>query len=59
MVSRVERDLEAVEMAAPIWLLDFLFTGRTKAADPKKLTFILEPWPDAEEQDKLPALPPS
>jgi hypothetical protein len=38
-------------MAAPIWLLDFLFTGRTKPADPKKLTFILEPWPEVWTAD--------
>ncbi|KAJ9092625.1 hypothetical protein QFC19_008663 [Naganishia cerealis] len=59
MVSKVERNPEALEMAAPAWLLDFLFTGRTKTLEPKKLTFILEPWPDAEEMDKLPPLPPS
>lgn len=59
MVSRVERDLEAVEVAAPIWLLEFLFLNRTKELEHKKLTFILEPWPDAEERDRLPALPPA
>lgn len=34
-----------LEMNSPLWLLDYLFTGRTKVKDPVKLTFILEPVP--------------
>ncbi|KAJ9121838.1 hypothetical protein QFC22_002461 [Naganishia vaughanmartiniae] len=59
MVSKVERNPQALEMAAPTWLLDYLFTGRTKTVEARKLTFLLEPWPDAEENDKLPPLPAS
>jgi WD repeat-containing protein 48 len=58
MVSKVERNPQALETAAPTWLLDYLFTGRTKTVEAKKLTFLLEPWPDAEEADRLPPLPP-
>ncbi|KAJ9102340.1 hypothetical protein QFC21_002740 [Naganishia friedmannii] len=59
MVSKVERNPQALELAAPTWLLDYLFTGRTKTVEAKKLTFLLEPWPDAEEEDRLPPLPPT
>lgn len=44
-VSSTERDLEALEMNSPLWLLDYLFTSRSKQKDPVKLTFILEPAP--------------
>ena len=44
-VSSTERDLEALEMNSPLWLLDYLFTSRSKVKDPVKLTFILEPAP--------------
>ena len=42
-VSSTERDMEALEMNSPLWLLDYLFTSRTRIKDPVKLTFILEP----------------
>jgi len=32
-------------MNSPLWLLDYLFTSRSKVKDPVKLTFILEPAP--------------
>ena len=44
-VSSTERDMEALEMNSPLWLLDYLFTSRTRVKDPVKLTFILEPVP--------------
>jgi len=46
-VSSTERDMEALEMNSPMWLLDYLFTSRTKNKEPVKLTFILEPAKDA------------
>ena len=42
-VSHTEADMEALEMNSPLWLLDYLFTSRTRVKDPVKLTFILEP----------------
>jgi len=42
-VSSTEADMEALEMNSPLWLLDYLFTSRTRLKDPVKLTFILEP----------------
>lgn len=42
-VSSTERDMEPLEMNSPGWLLEYLFTTRTKIKDPVKLTFILEP----------------
>ena len=42
-VSSTERDMESLEANSPLWLLDYLFTSRTRAKDPVKLTFILEP----------------
>ncbi|WWD18801.1 hypothetical protein CI109_103256 [Kwoniella shandongensis] len=44
-VSSTERDMEALEMNSPMWLLDYLFTSRVRQKDPVKLTFILEPVP--------------
>lgn len=44
-VSSTEEDMLPLEMNSPLWLLDYLFTGRTKVKDPVKLTFILEPAP--------------
>ncbi|ORY31816.1 hypothetical protein BCR39DRAFT_587333 [Naematelia encephala] len=44
-VSSTERDMEALEMSSPQWLLEYLFTSRTRVKDPVKLTFILEPAP--------------
>ncbi|KAK8858907.1 hypothetical protein IAR55_003138 [Kwoniella newhampshirensis] len=44
-VSSTERDMEALEMNSPMWLLDYLFTSRIRQKDPVKLTFILEPVP--------------
>lgn len=44
-VGSTESDMEPLEMNSPMWLLDYLFTGRTKVKDPVKLTFILEPMP--------------
>ncbi len=44
-VASVERDMESLENNSPLWLLDYLFTSRTKQKDPVKLTFILEPVP--------------
>ena len=46
-VSSTERDMEALEMNSPGWLLDYLFTSRTKIKDPVKFTFILEPARDS------------
>lgn len=45
-VSSTDKDLEAIENNSPLWLLDYLFTSRTKVKDPVKLTFILEPAPN-------------
>ena len=44
-VGSTETDMEALELNSPMWLLDYLFTSRTKIKDPVKLTFILEPVP--------------
>ena len=44
-VSSTERDMEDLESNSPLWLLDYLFTSRTRLKDPVKLTFILEPAP--------------
>lgn len=44
-VSSTDKDLEAIESNSPLWLLDYLFTSRSRVKDPVKLTFILEPVP--------------
>ncbi|WVR06650.1 hypothetical protein IAU60_003682 [Kwoniella sp. DSM 27419] len=44
-VSSTERDMEALEMNSPLWLLDYLFASRVRTKDPVKFTFILEPAP--------------
>lgn len=46
-VSSTERDMEALEMNSPQWMLEYLFTSRTRVKDPVKLTFILEPAPNS------------
>lgn len=46
-VSSTERDMAKLENNSPFWLLDYLFTSRTKVKEPVKLTFILEPAPDS------------
>ena len=47
-VSSTERDMENIENNSPLWLLDYLFTSRTRVKDPVKLTFILEPAPGSD-----------
>jgi WD repeat-containing protein 48 len=42
-VESTERDMEALEMNSPEWLLDYLFNGRVRGKEGVKLTFVLEP----------------
>ncbi|ORX37083.1 hypothetical protein BD324DRAFT_624711 [Kockovaella imperatae] len=46
-VASTHRDMEALEMNSPLWLLDYLFTSRIRIKEPVKLTFILEPLADS------------
>lgn len=55
MVSRTDQDMESLEMAAPHWVLDYLFAGRNRVKDPVKLCFVLEPWTESDQV--LPAMP--
>lgn len=58
MVSRTDRDVEPLEMAAPHWVLDYLFAGRNRVKDPVKLCFVLEPWAASSgDGEQLPAMP--
>jgi WD repeat-containing protein 48 len=37
-------DKEVLEMALPVWVLEFLLAGRAPMRDPIKISFLLEPW---------------
>lgn len=57
MVSRAEEDFEPLEMAAPGWMLDYLFAGRNRVREPDKLCFILEPWCVCTAEQRLSEMP--
>lgn len=57
MVSRTERDMEPLEMAAPGWVLEYLFAGRNRVKEPVKLCFVLEPWQGGDAGQRLQAMP--
>ncbi|KAL7410603.1 hypothetical protein BDY24DRAFT_417926 [Mrakia frigida] len=42
--SSTGEDVEALEMALPVWVLEFLLSGRAALKDPVKMSFVLEPW---------------
>jgi len=57
MVSRTEQDMEPLEMAAPGWVLEYLFAGRNRVKEPVKLCFVLEPWQGGDAGQRLQAMP--
>lgn len=57
MVSRTEQDMEPLEMAAPGWMLEYLFAGRNRVKEPVKLCFILEPWQGGDAAERLQPMP--
>lgn len=58
MVSRTEQDIVPLEMASPGWMLEYLFAGRIRRArEPVKLCFVLEPWQDGDESNRMKAMP--
>ncbi|ODN93585.1 hypothetical protein L198_05454 [Cryptococcus wingfieldii CBS 7118] len=42
-VSTTERDMEALEMNSPMWLLDCIFANRVKEKPVPRVTFVLKP----------------
>ncbi|WVQ73545.1 hypothetical protein IAR50_003121 [Cryptococcus sp. DSM 104548] len=46
-VSTTERDMEALEMNSPMWLLDCIFANRVKEKAVPRVTFVLKPKPES------------
>jgi len=49
--------MEPLEMAAPGWVLEYLFAGRNRLKEPVKLCFVLEPWQGGDAGQRLQAMP--
>ncbi|KAG0139612.1 hypothetical protein CROQUDRAFT_666249 [Cronartium quercuum f. sp. fusiforme G11] len=58
LVSTTEEDAVALEAVAPGWLLEFLYGNRTIGKEGAKVTFVLLPMVEEEEEkDRLKELP--
>lgn len=51
-VSSTWSDLQILEDAMPMWLLEYLMTNKVPAVPIVKISFVLLPWPD--DPDPLP-----
>ncbi|TFK59698.1 WD40 repeat-like protein [Pluteus cervinus] len=56
-VASTHLDLKALEEAMPMWLLEYLLLNKIPQSAPlPKLSFVLMPWPEKEEKERLPEL---
>ena len=56
LVSTGVSDIAEIEIASPMWLLEFLLGNRILAKEPSKVTFVLTPYggPSRAGLDELP-----
>lgn len=54
----VRHDVQALEKAMPLWLLEYLLLNKLPPPPPPhpKLTFMLVPWPAKDAEEALPEL---
>ena len=56
-VSQTQQDLEALEAAMPMWLLEYLLLNQIPASAPlPKVSFVLIPWNKDPDVEPLPEL---
>ena len=58
--SSTADDVEMLEMALPIWVLEFLLSGRVgQGKEQVKISFVLEPWKGKgwDEEEKMEEMP--
>jgi WD repeat-containing protein 48 len=56
-VSNTQNDVDALEVAMPMWLAEYLLLNRTPASAPlAKLSFVLMPWNKDPDVEPLPEL---
>lgn len=54
--SSTGEDVGQLEMALPVWVLEFLLSGRAALKEQVKISFVLEPWKSEgyETMDEMP-----